>query len=367
MSKPTIDHRGPEFQGLTRGLLEGLQGIFRTEQPVVVYPASGSGAWEAALANTLSSGDRVLVFDQGFFAAKWAGVAERFGLDVDLRPWDMRAGLAPEAVADVLDADGEGEIRAVLVVHNETSTGVTSDVEAIGRTMAAKDHPALLFVDAVSSLAVTDLRHDEWGIDLTLAGSQKGLMLPPGLSMLAISPRAREASRSARLPRSYWRWEDQLEANRRGFFPYTPATHLLYGLEEALAMLREEGMEHVFRRHDRFRRATRAAVDAWGLETFAVHPGESSAAATAVLVPDGHDADALRGTILERFDMSLGTGLGTLKGRVFRIGHLGDLNDLSLLGALAGVEMGMKVHGIPCRTGGVEAAMEMLLEDGGEA
>lgn len=365
MARPTIDHRGPEFQELTHRILAGLQDIFRTEHPVMVYPASGSGMWEAALANTLSPGDRVLVFEQGFFAEKWAAIAERFGLDVDLRPWEMRRGLTAEAVTDALAEDGEGAVRAVLVVHNETSTGVTTDVEAIGRAMRASGHPAMLFVDAVSSLAVTELRHDEWGIDVTLTGSQKGLMLPPGLAMLAVSLGALEASRSAALPRSYWSWDDQMEFNRRGFFPYTPATNLLYGLEEALAMLEEEGLEHVFARHDRFRRATRAAVEAWGLEVFALDPAESSAAATAVLVPDGHDADALRAVILDRFDMSLGTGLGAVKGKVFRIGHLGDLNDLSLLGTLAGVEMGLKLQDIPCERGGVEAAMSVLMHDGG--
>lgn len=362
MSRPTIDHRGPEFQELTHRLLGRLQEVFRTEHPVMVYPASGSGAWEAALANTLSPGDRVLVFEQGFFAGKWADIAERFGLDVDRRPWEMRRGLTAEAVTDVLAEDGEGAVRAVMVVHNETSTGVTTDVEAIGRAMRASGHPAMLFVDAVSSLAVTDLRHDAWGIDVTLTGSQKGLMLPPGLAMLAVSLRALEAGRSAALPRSYWSWDDLMEANRRGFFPYTPATNLLYGLEEALTMLEEEGLERVFARHDRFRRATRGAVEAWGLEVFALDPAESSAAATAVLVPEGHDADALRVLILDRFDMSLGTGLGAVKGKVFRIGHLGDLNDLSLLGTLAGVEMGLRLHGIPCETGGLEAAMNVLME-----
>ncbi len=358
MSKPTIDHRGPEFKELTHRLLDGLAEVFRTEHTVIVYPASGSGAWEATLANVLDEGDRVLSFQQGFFAGKWADTAERFGLDVCVETWDPRRGLTADAVIEALDAD-DG-IKAVLVVHNETSTGVTTDVEAIGRAMQASGHEALLLVDAVSSLAATDLRHDEWGLDVTLTGSQKGLMLPPGLAMVAVSPRAMEASRGADLPVSYWKWSDHVEANAEGVFPYTPATHLLYGLEEALAMLAEEGLDQVFRRHALLARATRAAVDAWGLENFAADPSESSHAATAVLVPDDHDADALRQVILERFDMSLGTGLGAVKGKVFRIGHLGDLNALTLAGTLAGVEMGLRLAGIPHTPGGVGAALDVL-------
>lgn len=365
MSKPTIDHRGPEFQELTHRLLEGMRRVFKTEHTVVIHPASGSGAWEAAIANTLSAGDRVLVFEQGFFAQKWGEIAERFDLDVRRLPWDMRRGLTPEAVGDALSDDAEGSIKAVMVVHNETSTGVTTDIRSIGRVMSESGHPAMLFVDAVSSLAVTDLRHDEWGIDVTLTGSQKGLMLPPGLAMLAIGPRALAASGRATLPRSYWRWDDQIRFNERGFFPYTPATNLLYGLEEALAMLDEEGLDAVFARHARFARATRAAVETWGLEVYAASPTESSAAATAVLVPEGEDADTLRALILDRFDMSLGTGLGAIKGRVFRIGHLGDLNALSLAGTLAGVEMGLRLAGIPHERGGVAAAMDVLMEEEG--
>lgn len=362
MSKPTIDHRGPEFQELTHRVLEGLRRVFKTEHTVVVYPASGSGAWEATLANTLSPGDRVLAFDQGFFAGKWAAIAERFGLEVDLRPWDLRRGLTAEAVTDALAADAAGDVKAVMVVHNETSTGVTTDIEAIGRAMKESGHPAMLFVDAVSSLAATDLRHDEWSLDVTLTGSQKGLMLPPGLAMVAVSPRALEASRDARLPVSYWSWADHIERNADGFFPYTPATHLLYGLDEALSMLGDEGLDAVFARHALFGRTTRAAVDGWGLEDFAASEEESSAAATAVLVPEGHDADALRSLILERFDMSLGTGLGAVEGRVFRIGHLGDFNALMLMGTLAGVEMGLRLAGVPHSAGGVDAAMEVLCE-----
>lgn len=362
MSKPTIDHRGPEFQEMTHRLLAGMKRVFKTEHTTVVYPASGSGAWEATVANVLSPGDRVVAFDQGFFASKWAEIALRFDLDVDLREWDIRRGLTAEAVMEVLDADGSRAVAAVMVVHNETSTGVTTDVESIGRAMKASGHPALLLVDAVSSLAATDLRHDEWGIDVTLTGSQKGLMLPPGLAMVAVSPRALAASEGSELPVSYWSWADHIELNARGFFPYTPATHLLYGLEEALSMLEEEGLDTVFARHARLARATRAAVRAWGLEDFALNEEESSAAATAVLLPEGHDADALRTLILERFDMSLGTGLGAVKGKVFRIGHLGDLNALSMAGTLAGVEMGLRLAEVPHRSGGMEAAMEVLCE-----
>lgn len=358
MSKPTIDHRGPEFKELTHRLLEGLAAVFKTEHTVIVYPASGSGAWEATLANVLSKGDKVLSFQQGFFAGKWADTAARFGLDVQVEPWDSRRGLTVDAVMDALD--GDDDIDAVLVVHNETSTGVTTDVEAIGRAMKDSDHDALLLVDAVSSLAATDLRHDEWGLDVTLTGSQKGLMLPPGLAMVAVSPKAMKASRGADLPVSYWKWADHVESNANGVFPYTPATHLLYGLEEALTMLAEEGLDRVFRRHARFAEATRAAVDAWGLENFAADASESSNAATAVVVPEGHDADALRQVILDRFDMSLGTGLGAVKGRVFRIGHLGDLNDLTLAGTLAGVEMGLRLAGVPHAPTGVSAALDVL-------
>jgi len=361
MSRSTIDHRGPEFQTLTHRLLEGMKWIFRTRQPVMILPSSATGAWEAALANTLSPGDRVLIFDQGFFASKWAAVAERFGLDVQREPWEPRRGVAADAVVDALRADPDHLIKAVLLVHNETSTGVTTDVEVIGTAMRESEHPAMLFVDAVSSLAATDLRHDDWGIDVTVSGSQKGLMLPPGLSFLAVSQRALEARSSAQLPRSYWDWDDQLGFNERGFFPYTPATNLLYGLDVALEMLREEGLPAVFDRHARFAHATRTAVTAWGLQTFAADPLESSNAVTSVLMPDSVDADAVRALILDRFDMSLGTGLGESKGRVFRIGHLGHLNEVSLLGALAGVEMGLVLSGAPVVLGGVSAAMKTLI------
>jgi alanine-glyoxylate transaminase/serine-glyoxylate transaminase/serine-pyruvate transaminase len=365
MSKATIDHRGSDFKELTPKLLDGMRWLFRTEHAVFIHPASGSGAWEAAIVNTLSPGDKVLAFRQGFFAESWAKVARRFGLDVRLEAWDPRRGLTVEAILEALYSDVGYEIKAILLVHNETSTGVTTDVEGIAKAVRGSGHPALLFVDAVSSLAVTDLRHDDWGFDVTVSGSQKGMMLPPGLSVLAASPRAMDAHARARLPRSYWDWTEQLEFNARGVFPYTPATNLLFGLEEALAMLREEGLERVFARHARFAGATQAAVNAWGLEVFALDPSESSRAATAVLVPDGHDADQLRAAILERFDMSLGTGLGDHKGKIFRIGHLGDLNTLSLMGTLAGVEMGLRLTGIPHRPGGVAAAMDLITIDTG--
>lgn len=363
ISRATIDHRGPEFRSLTERLLSELKWVFRTEHPVLVYPSSATGAWEAALTNTLSSGDRVLCFEQGFFAGKWATVAERFGLDVQRTPWESRRAVTSDAVTDALRADTKQLIKAVLLVHNETSTGVTSDVEAIGTAMRASGHPALLLVDTVSSLATTELRHDDWGVDVTVSGSQKGLMLPPGLSFIAVGPRALEAHRVAKLPRSYWDWDDQLAFNERGFFPYTPATNLLYGLDEALKMLREEGLERVFERHARWAEATRDAVSTWGLETCALHAGEASNALTAVQMPDGWDAEALRAMILERFDMSLGTGLGKLKGHVFRIGHLGDLNTLSLLGTLGGVEMGLGLAGVPHERGGVAAAMEFMTKE----
>jgi alanine-glyoxylate transaminase/serine-glyoxylate transaminase/serine-pyruvate transaminase len=365
MSRPTIDHRGPEFQELSLQLLEDMKWVFRTEHPVFIYPASGSGAWEAAIVNTLSPGDRVLVFNQGFFAQNWTKVAERFGLRVQVETWEARRGLAADAVVDALRLDEAQEIKAVLVVHNETSTGVTSNLQVIGKAMRESGHPALLFVDAVSSLAVSELRHDDWSIDVSLSGSQKGLMLPPGLSFLAVSPRALAAGKTATLPRSYWSWDEQLEFNGRGFYPYTPATNLLYGLSEAISMLREEGLENVFKRHNWFGEATRTAVTAWGLETYAADPHEASGGVTAVLLPDGHDADVVRGLVLDRFDMALGTGLGDVKGRVFRIGHMGDLSVLSLLGTLAGVEMGLALSGVPHQQGGVAAAMEYLTTEGG--
>ena len=360
LGQPTIDHRGPEFGRLGAEVLEGLRAVFRTAGRVVIFPSSGTGAWEAALVNTLSPGDRVLMFDIGHFATLWRDVAARLGLAVDFVPGDWRHGVDPAAVEARLAEDRVRAVKAVAVVHNETSTGVTSRIAAVRKAMDRAGHPALLLVDTVSSLACMDYRHDEWGVDVCVSGSQKGLMLPPGLGFNAVSDKALEASKSARLPRSYWDWAPVLRDNQAGFFPYTPATNLLYGLRESIAMLQEEGLERVFARHARHGEATRRAVGAWGLELVCANPEEHSNSVTAVLLPAAHDADALRRVILERFDMSLGTGLGRLKGRAFRIGHLGDFNDLMLCGTLAGVEMGLSLAGVPSRKGGVAAALELL-------
>ncbi len=360
LAQPTIDHRGPEFGRLGREVLEGLRAVFKTSGPVVIFPSSGTGAWEAALVNTLSPGDRVLMFDIGHFAGLWREVATRLGLQVDLVPGDWRRGVDPGAVEARLREDAGRAIKAVAVVHNETSTGVTSRVAAVRQAMDRAGHPALLLVDTVSSLACTDYRHDEWGVDVCVTGSQKGLMLPPGLGFNAVSQKALAASKSARLPRSYWDWQPMLRDNQGGYFPYTPSTNLLYGLREAIAMLREEGLERVFARHARHAEATRRAARAWGLDLVCAEPQEYSNSTTALVLPAGHDADALRTLVLERFDMSLGTGLGKLKGTVFRIGHLGDFNDLMLAGTLAGVEMGLSLAGVPSRKGGVAAALEFL-------
>ncbi len=360
MARPTIDHRGPDFARLAREVIEGLRPVFQTAGAVVIYPSSGTGAWEAALVNTLSPGDRVLMFETGHFATLWRDMALRLGLAVDFVPGDWRRGVDPALVEARLTEDRGHAIRAVAVVHNETSTGVTSRVAAVRERMERAGHPALLMVDTISSLASMDYRHDAWGVDVTVACSQKGLMLPPGLGLNAISERALAASRSARLPRSYWDWGPMLADNRAGFFPYTPATNLLYGLREALQMLLGEGLENVFARHARHAEATRRAVHAWGLDLVCLNPDEYSNSLTAVMVPEGHDADALRRRVLERFDLSLGTGLGKLKGRAFRIGHLGDFNDLMLAGTLSGVEMGLVLSGVPFKAGGVTAALEYL-------
>ena len=360
MDRPTIDHRGPEFQALGRDVLAGIRPVFGTTQPVIIYPSSGTGAWEAAIVNTLSPGDRVLMFETGHFATLWRNLASKFGIECEFVPGDWRHGVDPATVEARLAEDRGHAIKAVMVVHNETSTGVTSRIPLIRKAIDRANHPALFLVDTISSLGSIDYRHDEWGVDVTVAGSQKGLMLPPGLGFNAVSQKALAAAKANRLPRSYWDWEDMLKANATGFFPYTPATNLLYGLKEAVAMLMEEGLANVFARHDRHAEATRRAVNAWGLEVLAADPAEFSSSLTAVVVPDGHDADRLRSVILERFDMSLGTGLGRLAGKVFRIGHLGDFNDLTLMGTLAGVEMGLRLTGIPHRAGGVAAAMEYL-------
>jgi alanine-glyoxylate transaminase/serine-glyoxylate transaminase/serine-pyruvate transaminase len=360
MAAPTIDHRGPEFAALGLHLRDAIKPVFGTTGPVVIYPASGTGAWEAALVNTLSPGDRVLCFETGHFATLWQGMASSLGLHVDFVPGDWRHGADPQIVEEKLAADTSRSIKAVCVVHNETSTGVTSRVADVRRAIDAAGHPALLLVDTISSLGSIDYRHDEWGVDVTVAGSQKGLMLPPGLSFNAVSAKALDASRTAALPKSFWDWKPIIEANKNGFFPYTPATNLLYGLEESLRMLEAEGLPAVFARHARHAEATRAAVRAWGLEVLCADEREHSGSLTAVLMPEGHDADKVREIILERFDMSLGTGLGRLAGRVFRIGHLGHFNDLTLAGTLAGVQMGLQLAGTPIDPVGLNAALDVL-------
>ena len=360
IARPTIDHRGPEFAALGRRVLAELGGIFKTEHPVIVYPSSGTGAWEAALVNTLSAGDKILMCETGQFAVLWKQLAARFGLAPDVIETDWRHGADAGAIEARLREDKAHAIKAVCIVHNETSTGVASRIPPVRRALDAARHPALLIVDTISSLASIDFRMDEWGVDVTVAGSQKGLMLPPGLAFNAVSKKALAAHERAKLPSAYWNWKDMLAANKGGFFPYTPATNLLYGLEEAIKMLHEEGLEHVFARHARHAAATRRAVEAWGLEVLCLDPDEYSNSLTAVLVPRGHDADRLRAIILERFDMSLGTGLGKLAGKVFRIGHLGHFNDLMLAGTLAGVEMGLALAGIPHKQGGAQAALGAL-------
>ncbi|MBM3537652.1 MAG: aminotransferase class V-fold PLP-dependent enzyme [Alphaproteobacteria bacterium] len=360
MDNPTIDHRGPEFARLGREVLAGLKHIFKTEQPVITYPASGTGAWEAALVNTLSPGDRVLMCETGHFASLWRELATRLGLEIEFIPGDWRHGADAKLVEAKLAEDKAHKLKAVCVVHNETSTGVTSRIKLIRDAIDRAKHPALLMVDTISSLGSIDYRHDEWGVDVTVAGSQKGLMLPPGLSFNAVSAKALAASKSNKMPRSYWDWNAMLKPNESGFFPYTPATNILYGLREAIAMLMEEGLDNVFRRHDRHAAATRAAVKTWGLEILCLEPAEYSSSLTAVLMPEGHDADRLREVILNAFDMSLGQGLSKVAKKVFRIGHLGDFNDLMLMGTLAGVEMGLELAGVPHKKGGVAAAMDVL-------
>ena len=361
IGNPTIDHRSADAAALVTTCLDGLKSVFKTSGDVVIFPGSGTGAWEAALVNTLSPGDKVLAFDNGQFIGLWAKVARNFGLSVDLIPGDWRRGADAQALEAKLREDRGHDIRAVMVLHNETSTCITSNIAAVRKAMDAAGHPALLLVDTISSLASVDYRHDEWGVDVTVAGSQKGLMLPPGLGFNAISRKAIAASKRATLPRSYWRWDEMLEANRQGFFPYTPPTNLLYGLREALKMLlEEEGLANVFRRHQRHAEATRRAVRGWGLEVLALNPAEYSSSCTAVVVPDGyHEAD-IRAIILRHFNMSLGAGLGKVTGKVFRIGHLGSFNDLMLAGTLSGVEMGLELAGVPHRKGGVAEALAWL-------
>jgi alanine-glyoxylate transaminase/serine-glyoxylate transaminase/serine-pyruvate transaminase len=358
----TVDHRGPEFQEMSKEVLAGLKRVFRTKNPVVIFPASGTGAWEAALVNTLSPGDRVLMFETGHFASLWLNMAKRLGLDPVFVPGDWRHGVDPAQVEAKLAEDKGKHIKAVMAVHNETSTGVTSRIGEVRKAIDRARHPALFMVDTISSLASIDYHHDEWGVDVTVAGSQKGLMLPPGLSFNAVSDKALAASKSAKLPRSYWNWEEMIASNKDGWFPYTPATNLLYGLRVALTMLlEEEGLENVFKRHDRHAEATRRAVRAWGLEILCANPAEYSSSLTAVLMPEGHSEIAFREVVLEHFNLSLGSGLTRLRDKVFRIGHLGDFNDLMLAGTLAGIEMGLELAGVPHKTGGVDAAMDYLV------
>ncbi len=360
ISLPTIDHRGPEFQALGKRALDGIKTIFKTTGPVFIYPASGTGAWEAALANTLSPGDKVLMFETGHFATLWKNMAAKLGLDPEFIASDWRSGVDAAAIEARLREDKAHAIKAVCIVHNETSTGVTSNVAEVRKAIDAASHPALLMVDTISSLASVDYRHEEWGVDVTVSGSQKGLMLPPGLSFTAVSEKALEASESSRLPKLFWSWAEMLPHNKNGFFPYTPGTNLLYGLVEAIDMLHEEGLERVFARHNRHAEATRRAVRAWGLEILCRDPACYSPVLTAVLMPEGHNADEFRRVVLEHFDMSLGAGLSKIAGKVFRIGHLGDTNDLTIVGALAGVEMGLALAGVPHKPGGVQAAMDYL-------
>ena len=360
ISAATIDHRGPEFQALGKHVLEAIKPVFGTTNPVIIYPASGTGAWEAALANTLSPGDKVLCFETGHFATLWREMADALGLVVDFVPGDWRHGVDPGQVAEKLEADTGHQIKAVCCVHNETSTGVTSRIGEVRRAMDDAGHPALLLVDTISSLGSIDYRHDEWKVDVTVAGSQKGLMLPPGLSFNAVSNKALEAHKTSKLAKSFWDWEPILASNANGFWPYTPATNMLYGLKVALRMLDDEGLPNVFERHQRHARATRAAVRAWGLEVLCLDEREHSGSLTAVLVPEDVDADHIRAVILDRFDMSLGTGLAKLAGKVFRIGHLGDFNDLMLVGTLGGVQMGLNLAGVSIKQDGVLAALEVL-------
>ena len=365
MDRPTIDHRGPEFQQLGQRVLAGIKTVFRTSGPVFLFPASGTGAWEAALANLLSPGDRVLMFETGHFATLWKNMAVRLGVNPEFIESDWRSGVDSDRIEQRLRADTNRDIKAVCVVHNETSTGVTSPIADVRKAIDAAGHPALLLVDTVSSLASIDFRHDEWGVDVTVAGSQKGLMLPPGRGLTAVSEKALKASRNAKITRSFFSWEDMVGPNASGFFPYTPATNLLYGLIEAIDMLHEEGMPRVFARHQRHAEATRRAVRAWGLEILCRDPKCYSATVTAILMPPGHDSDAFRKTVLDNFDMSLGAGLSRLTGKVFRIGHLGDTNDLTILGALSGVEMGLQLAGVPHRKGGAQAGMDYLAQTAG--
>jgi alanine-glyoxylate transaminase / serine-glyoxylate transaminase / serine-pyruvate transaminase len=359
-----IDHRGPEFQKLGQQVLADIRPIFGTTQPVIIYPASGTGAWEAAIVNTLSPGDKVLMAETGQFATLWRQLAARWGIEIDFLPGDWRHGVDASAIEAKLAEDKSHTIKAVMVVHNETSTGCLSDIAAVRKAMDAVKHPALLMVDTISSLGSAPVHHDGWGADVTVSGSQKGLMLPPGLSFTAISQKALAAAKTNKLPRSYWDWQEMLSFNAKGFFPYTPASTLLFGLRESLAMLNEEGLEHVFARHQRLGAACRAAVRGWGLEILCQDPNVYSPILTGVVMPAGHDADQFRKVALEHFNISFGAGLGKLAGKVFRIGHLGDCNELTLMAALCATEMGLKLSGVPHKAGGVAAAMASFTEEG---
>jgi len=367
MDMPTIDHRGPEFGALGLRVIDGLRSIAKCSGPVFIYPASGSGAWEAALANTLSPGDHVLMYETGHFASLWKAIAERLGLDPEFIQSDWRAGVNPAAIEARLTDDKSHSIKAVCVVHNETSTGCASKIDEVRKAIDSANHPALLMVDTISSLGSIDYRQDEWGVDVTIGGSQKGLMLPPGLSFNAVSEKALAASQSATLPRSFWSWSEMAGPNQKGFFPYTPSTNLLYGLAEAVDMLHEEGLDNAFARHERHGEATRRAVQAWGLDVFCAEPRHYSSTVTTVMMPEGHSGDAFRAVVRDTFNMSLGNGLSKLADRVFRIGHLGDFNDLMLAGTLSGVELGLEVAGVPHEKGGVSAALAYLAEEAAKA
>ena len=363
MDYPTIDHRGPDFPNLANACLDGMKTIFKTNSDVIIFPASGTGAWEAALVNTINEGDLVLMVETGHFATLWKKMADKLGINTEFLETDWRRGVEPEKLLDRLKKDAEGKIKAVCVVHNETSTGSTSRIKEVRNVMNLANHEALLMVDTISGLASMDYKHDDWGVDVTISGSQKGLMLPPGLSFNAISEKAILISKKSGMQRSYWDWQEQIEANKSGSFPYTPATNLLYGLKEAINMLHEEGLDNVFKRHDRHAKATRAAVQAWGLEVLCQEKMDYSNVLTAVKLPDGHNADELRKIILENFNMSLGNGLSKLAGKVFRIGHLGDFNDLMLMGTLSGIEMGLSLAGVPHQKGGAARASEFLISE----
>jgi alanine-glyoxylate transaminase/serine-glyoxylate transaminase/serine-pyruvate transaminase len=360
ISTQTIDHRGPDFAEVGNKALSGIKTIFKTKQNVFIYPSSGTGAWEAALVNSVSPGEKVLMFETGHFAFMWCNLAGKLGLQPELIEGDWRGGADPNQIEDRLREDSQHAIKAVCVVHNETSTGSVSSIEEVRRAIDAAKHPALLIVDSISGLGSIDFRFDDWGVDVCVSGSQKGLMLPPGLSFNAVSDRALEHSKSVSMPRSYWDWHDMIEPNQKGFFPYTPGTNLLYGLNEAIDMLHEEGLENVFARHSRHGAATRAAVQAWGLEVLCARQGQESGVLTAVKVPEGHSADVFRATTLEHYDISLGNGLSKVADKVFRIGHLGDFNDLMLMATLSGVEMGLAKSGVPHTAGGTQAALEHL-------